>query len=547
MIVQYLRDIGLDAAACVLEDEAKIRMAESKADAQLVRRLRQAVTDGDWAEAETLLGQPLFAGNKRLAYAIHKQSFLEYVEHNERQKAFTHLLRRLKPLEGAAPPEEFRDLCYVLSARSIREVPSFRDWDGPHSSRDHLARHMTALLAAGAERSMGILAGAPHGDGADEEMPNTWTQALHADASRVPPGRLLELLQQAVSYQIEFSRYHPRVVMRIETLLEDYCSCPIPNACLTTCVGHEGNVKCVQFLGTAGDRLASGGSDNTVRLWDTCTGVASETLLRHDSRIWDLASLDRAGTRLASGSADGTVRIWDVAHASDARCVATLAVHRGDIYSLVAHPHATHLVSGGYDRSVRLLDARTGVAVRLFEGHELSVTRATFNPHGNLIVSGAKDGSVRFWDINSGLCVHTLAPGAGEISSVDVNTSGVLLLLAAKDNSNRLWDLRAMRQVQRLRGHQNTSKNFVRTVFGPSPGVVTGGSEDGIVYIWDLASGDVVQRLPGHASIVYSTAWNTQQSLLASCSDDCTVRTWWFDERMPIVCCDGDATIPAVA
>jgi WD40 repeat protein len=46
-----------------------------------------------------------------------------------------------------------------------------------------------------------------------------------------------------------------------------------------------------------------------------------------------------------------------------------------------------------------------------------------------------------------------------------MNTTGTLLLSSAKDNSNRLWDLRMMKPHLRLtlKGHQNTSKNFIRS------------------------------------------------------------------------------------
>jgi len=42
---------------------------------------------------------------------------------------------------------------------------------------------------------------------------------------------------------------------------------------------------------------------------------------------------------------------------------------------------------------------------------------------------------------------------------------------------HRLWDIRMNRQVKRFRGHQNTSRNFVRAAFGAQEALVIGGSE----------------------------------------------------------------------
>lgn len=48
------------------------------------------------------------------------RSAQELIDKGESQKAFSHLNKRLKPLEGAkAHAHEFTDLCYLLSCRSV--------------------------------------------------------------------------------------------------------------------------------------------------------------------------------------------------------------------------------------------------------------------------------------------------------------------------------------------------------------------------------------------------------------------------------------------
>ncbi|KAJ2318481.1 hypothetical protein H4R23_002397 [Coemansia sp. Cherry 401B] len=184
----------------------------------------------------------------------------------------------------------------------------------------------------------------------------------------------------------------------------------------------------------------------------------------------------------------------------------------------------------GYDRTIRLYDRVTGRIVQTFHGHELSVAQAVSNPLGNLIISGSKDQTIRFWDIMSGTCVKSLRSHLGEVTSVATSDSGMLLLSSSKDNSNRLWDLRSLKRLHRYKGHQNTSKNFIRSSFiGDS--LVVGGSEDGMVYIWDRESTKVVQRLSGHQGIVYDAKWNPKQGILCSASDDWTLKTWWFDPQ----------------
>ena len=74
-----------------------------------------------------------------------------------------------------------------------------------------------------------------------------------------------------------------------------------------------------------GTRIASGGGDKTVRLWDAATGQpVGQPLRGHDDSVTSVA-FSPDGTRIASGSVDKTVRLWDAAtgRPSGNRCAAT--------------------------------------------------------------------------------------------------------------------------------------------------------------------------------------------------------------------------------
>ena len=52
------------------------------------------------------------------------------------------------------------------------------------------------------------------------------------------------------------------------------------------------------------------------------------------------------------------------------------------------------------------------------------------------------------------------------------------------------------------------------------------------MYIWDQETGEVLQKLRGHNGVVYEAGWNAKQGMLASCSDDQTVKVWHYDEKV---------------
>lgn len=513
LIVQYLQQEGFAMASATIQDEANVKLLGKAQDREALRRMRKAILEGDWDLVAKLIHKHLrrFHSQQGFLYAVCKQEYLELIDRQEFQKAFTFLTTHLKPLERIAATAnrgEFKDLCYLLTCKSVAEVDAFRDWEGVARSREKLVEQLRATF------ELDDIVSAQD-DGSSHGNP----RAASAGGAMldVPENRLVQLLHQSVAYQMEFSRYHPKTVPKVSTLLRDFECEVLPNAVKSTYVGHAQNVKFVTFVGQDGEFLASGSSDATVKLWpvefDADTDDAAESgdesardpamggvcrsyardLRGHSSRIWYLTS-SASGEMLFSGSGDGTVKIWDLRSAlgefaaadaeSDDRdnsrrghfvsssssssllldgsatyipdgmslvsddCVATLRCPggngAGDVYSVNLHPSETHVVTGGYDQAVRLFDIETGAVAKTFRGHLASVCDAQFNRHANLIVSGSKDGSIRLWDILSGLCVHTLRQTLGEVTSVSVASNGYTLLSGSRNNSNRLWDLRML-------------------------------------------------------------------------------------------------------
>mmetsp|Transcript_9725 Transcript_9725/g.22057 ORF Transcript_9725/g.22057 Transcript_9725/m.22057 type:complete len:242 (+) Transcript_9725:976-1701(+) len=166
--------------------------------------------------------------------------------------------------------------------------------------------------------------------------------------------------------------------------MEDY-SCPLlPNATHRVLIGHTAGVKCVSWVGN--ELLASGGNDGCLRLWDVATGTCTGYFEGHTGRVWDV-SASASGTRIASACADGAVRIWSLdennGRATTLRYTvptATLAEHRGDVYSVCIHPSEHAVVTAGYDRTVRLFDVNKAVLLRTLQGHELAVRQVYRGP-----------------------------------------------------------------------------------------------------------------------------------------------------------------------
>jgi WD40 repeat protein len=82
--------------------------------------------------------------------------------------------------------------------------------------------------------------------------------------------------------------------------------------------------------------VASGSSDNTIKLWDAKTGLELQTLKGHSRWVWSVA-FSHDSQMVASGSFDNTIKLWDAKTGSELQ---TLKGHSHWVWSEASTPHA---------------------------------------------------------------------------------------------------------------------------------------------------------------------------------------------------------------
>lgn len=337
---------------------------------------------------------------------------------------------------------------------------------------------------------------------------------------------------------------------------------------------HQGKIEAsaagasVVAMTPDAQRLASGGQDGRIRVWDNSDMRQPKLLVTCDGGSNPVSALvlSTNGLTAVSGASNGVIEVWNSAAGTRVR---TLGGHTGPVRSLALSPDGTLLASGGSDRTIRIWDLAGGSCLQTCTGHEDSVNSVAFSSTGNNLVSGGSDKRIIVWDVKSGALVRTLEGSPGPVYAVcfapalapplkpGQTDAEANAQLASEPNGTpeEKGDTVTLSSLRKLSYH--SVLDFLKNVFvneslytpapettsrlqGDDRWVVSGGRDGATdevnsgVRIWDVEQGKLLpavetlktRALKGHKKAITGVCYKPDLRVIMTSSLDGSIRIW---------------------
>lgn len=245
-------------------------------------------------------------------------------------------------------------------------------------------------------------------------------------------------------------------------------------------LGHLDEITSVDF---SGEYIASGSSDNTVKIWDIKTMALLVTLKGHSAGIVDL-SFSPDGGYLATSDGNNLLKIWDT---GNWKCVKDNLSG----YYLSYSPDGKELAVTSKDEPgvINILDTETWQVANILTGHSISIISLSFI-NENCLVSGNEDNTLVIWDIQTGF-----------LKPVRVNSRILSLIYSPAKNH-----LATVSEDNKINIRNASTWDIIKTIEGKSlawsyDGSILATGDDSGIILWDTGSWKELKLLEGQPDI----------------------------------------------
>jgi WD40 repeat protein/serine/threonine protein kinase len=234
------------------------------------------------------------------------------------------------------------------------------------------------------------------------------------------------------------------------------------------------------------------------------------------------------GERLVTGSWDYTARVWNARTGSP---VTPPLVHRQTIWSVEFSPDGRSVLTASADGTAQVWDAQTGQSINGPLQHAAAVRVASFSPDGRRVVTGSLDNTAQVWDALTGQRLSPPLRHSSEVDSVQFSPDGSRVLTASVDGSAVVWDAVT---GARVAGPLRHGWRVISAQFSPDGKRIVTASYDGTARVWDAETGRPLTDPLRHGDRVTGARFSPNGRWVVTASYDKTARVWDATDGRPL-------------
>jgi WD40 repeat protein len=246
------------------------------------------------------------------------------------------------------------------------------------------------------------------------------------------------------------------------------------------------------------------------------------------------------GQRMISGSEDKTVRQWDLKEGKEIEEVRDIC--KEEVRAVAVSRDSRWVVTGGGDDNraeLKVCEVETGIVKKL-QGHSKMITYIDISADNTLLASGSYDETVRIWTLETGKLVAGPFECEDSVGAVRFSTDSKKLAVRLWTGMClEVWDVQSQILVKRIGNRSNrvlpfapiywTNKNKnILAAFSFTKDI----NHTKTIYEFDASTLEIVGTpFKGHTDDVSGLALSSDGALLASSSEDNTIRLWAVESR----------------
>ncbi len=220
---------------------------------------------------------------------------------------------------------------------------------------------------------------------------------------------------------------------------------------LFTFIGSREEIQAIAVT-TDNNKVLAGGFDRRISAWNikqksiSSAFYSNNSSYSHDGVIYALA-VSPDGRWIASGSSDNKIKIWGRITGEWER---NLNGHSSAILALIFTPDGQNLISASEDKTIRLWNVKNPQALEVLQGHSDRITCLNLTANGEHLLSGSLDGKVNIWNLQEKIILKTIHTNSG-LLSLTINNQ-MKIFATANSQEIKLWDLETGKLLEVLTG-----------------------------------------------------------------------------------------------